>query len=78
MGTYKLCFASHEKTVEKVFLTMKTRLLLIALSFLVATSANCQSSNNEDFESTLGIWYMLFYNKQFSDSQFGVQGDFQD
>ena len=57
---------------------MKTRLLLIALSFLVTTSVICQSSNNEDFESTTGIWYMLFYNKQFRDSQFGVQGDLQD
>ena len=57
---------------------MKSRLLVTALSFLVATSAICQSSDNEDFESTTGIWYMLFYNKQFSDSQFGVQGDFQD
>ena len=57
---------------------MKTRLLLIVLSFLVATSVICQSSDNEDFESITGIWYMLFYKKQFSDSQFGVQVDFQE
>ena len=27
--------------------------------------------------SKTGAWYMYFYNHQFSDSQFGVQGDFQ-
>ena len=54
------------------------RLLFTALFFLVTTSANCQSSDNEDFEKTTGIWYMLFYHKQFSGSQFGVQGDFQE
>ena len=57
---------------------MKTRILLIAMAFLVNTSVFCQSSDNEDFESTTGVWYMLFYNQQFSDSQFGLQGDFQE
>lgn len=28
-------------------------------------------------EDQLGAWYMYFYNKQFKDSNWGVQGDFQ-
>ena len=28
-------------------------------------------------ESETGAWYMYFYNHQFRDSQFGIQGDFQ-
>jgi len=57
---------------------MKSKLLLIATTFLVNVHAISQTSNTEDFESTTGIWYMLFYNKQFTDSQFGLQGDFQE
>ena len=32
----------------------------------------------EDFdEDQLGAWYMYFFNKQFKNSQFGIQGDYQ-
>ena len=57
---------------------MKTRLLLIAITCLVNTNVISQTSSNEEFEGTTGIWYMAFYNKQFTDNQFGIQGDFQE
>lgn len=28
-------------------------------------------------EDQLGAWYMYFFNKQFGESQFGIQGDYQ-
>lgn len=57
---------------------MKTQVILFAILFLFTVDAMSQSTNNEDFESTTGVWSMLFYTKQFRDSQFGIQGDFQD
>ncbi len=57
---------------------MIRRFLPLALSFLIYIPVFCQSSNIVDIERPTGIWHMLFYNKQFSDSQFGIQGDFQD
>ena len=57
---------------------MKTRVLLFAIAFLFQVDTMCQSTENEDFENTTGVWSMLFYTKQFRDSQFGIQGDFQD
>ncbi len=57
---------------------MRRRLLLIILSFLIFKPVFCQSSNADDIERPTGIWNMFFYVKQFNDSQFGVQGDFQD
>ena len=56
---------------------MKTRVVLFAISFLFTVDSMSQSTN-DDYESTTGVWSMLFYTKQFNDSQFGIQGDFQD
>ena len=57
---------------------MKTRVLLVAIAFLFTVDTMCQSTENDDFDNTTGVWSMLFYTKQFRDSQFGIQGDFQD
>jgi hypothetical protein len=47
--------------------------ILIALLFLLAAKqATAQVDDNQ-----LGAWYMYFYNHQFKDSKWGVQGDFQ-
>lgn len=50
---------------------MKYRLL-----FVVIFSFNFSAISQVD-ESQTGAWYMYFYNHQFKDSQFGIQGDFQ-
>ena len=44
--------------------------------FLIATTtiATTYSQLNEN---QTGAWYMYFYNHQFKNSQFGIQGDFQ-
>jgi len=45
------------------------------LSFLVLLSvASVAQAPDED---QLGAWYMYFFNKRFSESSFGIQGDFQ-
>lgn len=48
----------------------------IKLSILVLSLGIFSMSAQED-ESQTGAWYMYFYNHQFGDSQFGIQGDIQ-
>ena len=50
---------------------MKSCLLLLILLFIGNNTAA------QVDESQTGAWYMYFYNKQFKDSQWGIQGDFQ-
>lgn len=47
-------------------------LVALLLSLLLITPANAQVDEDE-----LGAWYMYFFGKQFEDSQWGFQGDFQ-
>jgi hypothetical protein len=48
--------------------------LLVALVSFLATMSYAQTEIDED---QLGAWYMYFFNTQFKNSQFGIQGDFQ-
>lgn len=48
--------------------------LLAALICLGSTMSYSQDSFDED---QLGAWYMYFFNTQFKNSQFGIQGDYQ-
>lgn len=41
---------------------------------LYTTMSHAQGGPDED---QLGAWYMYFFNKQFKNSQFGIQGDYQ-
>jgi len=50
---------------------MKLKLLILIL-FLSLNSVTAQVD-----ESQTGAWSMYFYNHQFKDSQWGIQGDFQ-
>ena len=50
---------------------MKFKLFLFAVIFV-----SYQASSQVD-ESKTGAWYMYFFNHQFKDSQFGIQGDIQ-
>lgn len=50
---------------------MKIKLLFILLCFHL-TFIKAQVD-----ESQMGAWYMYFYNHQFKDSNWGIQGDFQ-
>ncbi|TCK69034.1 uncharacterized protein DUF2490 [Winogradskyella wandonensis] len=50
---------------------MKQVLLLISLLVVFFTS------NAQVDQSQTGAWYMYFYNHQFKNSQFGIQGDLQ-
>lgn len=50
---------------------MKTFILFVA-SFLLFFSSRAQVE-----QSQTGAWYMYFFNHQFKDSQFGIQGDLQ-
>ncbi|WP_299126868.1 DUF2490 domain-containing protein [uncultured Winogradskyella sp.] len=47
--------------------------LFIVMCFIVNYNIKAQNVD----ESQTGAWYMYFYNHQFKDSQFGIQGDFQ-
>lgn len=47
--------------------------LLLLLVILCSTS----KSTAQVDEAQTGAWYMYFYNMQFKDSQWGIQGDFQ-
>lgn len=51
---------------------MKFKLLL--LSFLLSYYTSLAQSPEQ---SQTGAWYMYFFNKQFDNSQFGIQGDVQ-
>jgi hypothetical protein len=48
------------------------KIYLILIGFFL-----CFNSSAQVEESKLGAWYMYFYNHQFKDSQWGIQGDFQ-
>ena len=48
----------------------------IIVLFFVSLLA-CQSLQSQIDEDQTGAWYMYFYNHQFKNSQFGIQGDFQ-
>ena len=52
-------------------LLMKIKLSTLIL-FLSLNSVTAQVD-----ESQTGAWYMYFYNHQFKESQWGIQGDFQ-
>lgn len=52
---------------------MKRILILVILGLTLHTSYG-QAGPEED---QLGAWYMYFFNEQFGDSQFGIQGDYQ-
>ncbi len=47
---------------------------ILVFLFLVGLSSNTWSQVEQ---SKIGAWYMYFYNRQFKDSQFGIQGDLQ-
>lgn len=51
---------------------MKKSLILIALTFLFAPILSAQIDQNQ-----LGGWYMYFYDTQFKESPWGIQGDIQ-
>ncbi len=50
---------------------MKKILLMLAVLFIT------HKSKAQVDEAQTGAWYMYFYNKQFKESQWGIQGDFQ-
>ena len=50
---------------------MKYKLFILSVFFA------CFTSFSQVDESQTGAWYMYFYNLQFKDSQWGIQGDFQ-
>ena len=47
-------------------------LLFLTITFLSIFSLKAQVDENQT-----GAWYMYFYNHQFKNSQFGIQGDIQ-
>lgn len=53
---------------------MKKFLLFFALTLASFSSAHAQGGPDED---QLGAWYMYFFNADFGESRFGVQGDYQ-
>jgi hypothetical protein len=53
---------------------MKKTAILICCAFMLQLPLAAQ---NPVEENQLGAWYMYFYQKKFTNSQFGVQGDFQ-
>lgn len=44
--------------------------------FVITLLISCSAFSQVD-ENQTGAWYMYFYNHQFKDSQWGIQGDFQ-
>lgn len=50
---------------------MKSKLLFVVIVFNIALS------NAQVDESKTGAWFMYFYNHQFNNSNWGIQGDFQ-
>ena len=47
------------------------------LVFCIVAFVSISSLNAQVDENQTGAWYMYFYNHQFKNSQFGIQGDFQ-
>ncbi len=52
---------------------MKKRIVLLMLCLFSFTLSKAQSPD----ENQLGAWYMYFYNINFKESNWGIQGDFQ-
>lgn len=52
---------------------MKKIVVTLLLWFSISPVVAQNSVDNEQ----LGAWYMYFFNKQFKNSQFGIQGDYQ-
>ena len=52
---------------------MNKNLLIIFLSILGISTITAQTPE----EDQLGAWYMYFFNKEFKNSGWGIQGDFQ-
>ena len=50
------------------------KIIISAIVCLFILPAYSQINPDED---QLGAWYMYFFNKQFKNSQFGIQGDYQ-
>jgi len=46
-------------------------------TFLLVVIFSINSAYSQIDEDKVGAWYMYFYDYQFKDSQFGIQGDFQ-
>lgn len=53
---------------------MKKYIFSVVLANLLLVSAYSQGAPNEN---QLGAWYMYFFNADFGDSGFGIQGDYQ-
>lgn len=53
---------------------MKKSLFLLVVGISLITPKLASSQLNED---KLGAWYMYFFNTDFKESQFGIQGDIQ-
>lgn len=53
---------------------MKKYFLFLALTLASFSSVDAQGGPDED---QLGAWYMYFFNAEFGESRFGVQGDYQ-
>lgn len=47
------------------------------LAALICLSRSMSYAQDDFEEDQLGAWYMYFFNKQFKNSQFGIQGDYQ-
>ncbi|MBP2831930.1 DUF2490 domain-containing protein [Aquimarina sp. U1-2] len=52
---------------------MKIKSILVILTLFCCMQSSAQSPD----ENQLGAWYMYFYNINFKESNWGVQGDFQ-
>src|SRR6056297_3294173 len=50
---------------------MKNIILILTVLFIT------HKSKAQVDQAQTGAWYMYFYNTQFKDSQWGIQGDFQ-
>lgn len=51
------------------------KILFLALFLICSTVTSSQAQEID--EDQLGAWYMYFVNKQFKNSRFGLQGDYQ-
>lgn len=52
---------------------MKKYLILLLVTFVTFNKSNAQGPDGDQ----LGAWYMYFWNKDFKDSNLGLQGDYQ-
>lgn len=54
-----------------IYITMKKALYIFCFSFF------CYQASAQVESSQTGAWYIYFFNNQFKNSQFGIQGDLQ-